>query len=155
MPQVIDPTIHKYLKILNSVQFFLLNILTAFRYAQYTCSIGILARSFLPCIPLVLVVWIDLLLDWAFHSKSIVLFLQAFERYVDSQPLRAIDRDAVPLLSHVLREMADFVKCEPQDIFLTENCTAGINTVIQSLSLKDDDSILTLNLGYGKCWVGT
>ena len=83
------------------------------------------------------------------------MFLQAFERYVDSQPLRAIDRDAVPLLSHVLREMADFVKCEPQDIFLTENCTAGINTVIQSLSLKDDDSILTLNLGYGKCWVGT
>ena len=69
--------------------------------------------------------------------------------------MRTVHREMLPLLSHVLREMADFVKCEPQDIFLTENCTAGINTVIQSLSLKDDDSILTLSLGYGKCWVGT
>ena len=70
---------------------------------------------------------------------------------MDSQPLRAKDRELVPLLCHVIREMAEFVRCEPRDLFLTNNVTYGVNTVLQSLIFKPGDIIATLNVGYGEC----
>ena len=69
---------------------------------------------------------------------------------MDSQPLRAIDREIVTILSHVMREMADYVKCQPQDLFLIENASAGINTILRSLSFTPEDKIMTLSLGYGQ-----
>jgi len=76
--------------------------------------------------------------------------MKEFERYMDSQPLRAKDRELLPLLAHVKRKMADFMCCDPVDIFLTENCTSGINTILKSLPFTTKDVILTLNIGYGK-----
>lgn len=69
---------------------------------------------------------------------------------MDSQPLRAIDRELVPILCHVLREMAEFVRCEPQDLILIENASAGIGTILKSLTFTPEDKIVTLSLGYGE-----
>lgn len=69
---------------------------------------------------------------------------------MDSQPLRAIDRELMPLLCHVTRETAEYVGCDAQDLVLIENATSGINIILKSLKLTPADSILTLSLGYGK-----
>jgi len=69
---------------------------------------------------------------------------------MDTQPLRAVDREMVPLLCHVKRKMAEYIKCDATDVFLTENCSAGINTILRSLEFGEGDAILTLSLGYGK-----
>lgn len=69
---------------------------------------------------------------------------------MDSQPLRAKDRELVPLMCHVIREMADYVKCDPRDIFLTTNTHYGVNTILQCLTFKPGDRIATLSVGYGK-----
>ncbi|XP_067946046.1 uncharacterized protein [Watersipora subatra] len=81
--------------------------------------------------------------------KESVIMSQAYERYMDSQSLRAVDREIIPLLSHTLREMADFMGCDAQDIFFMPNCTSGISTVLRSLPFSKDESILTTSLGYG------
>lgn len=78
------------------------------------------------------------------------VFVQAYERYMDTLPGPVIHREMIPLLSHVKRKMGEFVGCEGRDLFLIENCSAGINVVLRSLSFTATDSILTLSLGYGR-----
>lgn len=69
---------------------------------------------------------------------------------MDEQPLKAKDRELLPLLCHVIRECADFICCEPRDLVLVETATWGINTILRSLKFQPGDIILTLSLGYGK-----
>lgn len=63
--------------------------------------------------------------------------------------MSGIDREQVPLICHITREMAAFVNCEPQDLVLIENASAGTSTVLRSLQFGPGDTILTLSLGYG------
>lgn len=68
---------------------------------------------------------------------------------MDQQPLKVKDRELLPLLCHVIRESADFVGCQPQDLVLVETVSWGINTILRSLKFQPGDAILTLSLGYG------
>ncbi len=41
-----------------------------------------------------------------------------------------------------------FVGADPDDIVFVSNATTGVNAVLRSLDIQDDDSILCLNLAY-------
>lgn len=58
-------------------------------------------------------------------------------------------RELFPHVIRVLRELAEFVHCQPEDLVLLPNATTGLNTVIQNLSLAPGDTIYMLDVGYG------
>jgi selenocysteine lyase/cysteine desulfurase len=71
--------------------------------------------------------------------------------HVESQPLRFMDRESLPLLVHVIRRLASFVDCDAVDLILVPNVTYANNTVLKSLvkNFIPGDRILSLNITYG------
>ncbi|KAK9829074.1 hypothetical protein WJX72_003762 [[Myrmecia] bisecta] len=69
--------------------------------------------------------------------------------HCEKQPLRFLDRELFPHIVRVLRELAAFVHCRPQDLVVLPNATTGLNTVIQSIPLTVADAVFSLNIGYG------
>ncbi|MEW5307425.1 MAG: hypothetical protein WDW36_009823 [Sanguina aurantia] len=49
----------------------------------------------------------------------------------------------------VIREMAGFVHCRPQDLAFLSNATTALNVVIRSAGLRPGDTIYMLSIGYG------
>jgi len=74
-----------------------------------------------------------------------------WRQYCEIQPLRFFDRELFPLISYSIREMANYLKCPPSELYPLPNVTAGLNSVAQSfsLSLKKGDEVLCLSLTYG------
>ena len=68
--------------------------------------------------------------------------------YVESQPVRFVDREMLPLLAHVTRRLARFVGSDPSDIVLLPNASAAINTVIKSIKWCPGDTVYFLNTCY-------
>lgn len=69
---------------------------------------------------------------------------------LESQPLRFIDRELLPLLVHTTREVAKFVKAPPTSITLHNNVTTALNVLIgSSIDLPAGSRVLRLNLCYG------
>ncbi|GAB4816736.1 hypothetical protein N2152v2_003782 [Parachlorella kessleri] len=69
----------------------------------------------------------------------------------EEQPLSFLDRELFPQMLRVLRELAGWVHCRPEDLALVPNATTGLNTVISSFSsrLGPKDAIFSLDVGYG------
>ncbi|WIA22809.1 hypothetical protein OEZ86_009760 [Tetradesmus obliquus] len=74
---------------------------------------------------------------------------ELWRRHCELQPLRFIDRELFPQLVRVIRELAAFVNCRPQDLVLLPNATTGLNAVISSCKLQPGDTVYSLNIGYG------
>jgi len=68
---------------------------------------------------------------------------------MESQPLRFIDRELLPLLVYVTRQVAAFVNAPAQNVVLLSNVTTGLNSIIRSFPLKPGDRMMSLSLGYG------
>lgn len=68
---------------------------------------------------------------------------------MEAQPLRFLDREVLPLLVQVTREMALFVGCAPTDLTLHTNATTALNVLFKSFAFSPVDKVLRLNLAYG------
>lgn len=75
---------------------------------------------------------------------------QEFQIHMDTHPRKVIDRETVPLIAYVIREMADFVHCDPLDLVLIESTQLAISTILKSLHLSHEDTVLSLNTGCGE-----
>ena len=73
---------------------------------------------------------------------------QRWQIYVETQPLRALDRDLLPLIGFVIRKLAKFVKADPKNIVLVPNATNASTAVLKSFPFQPGDGILYLNVVY-------
>ncbi len=81
--------------------------------------------------------------------RPVIEVARRWQSHMESQPLRFIDRQLLPLLIYATREMAAFVKADPQDLVLIPNATTGLNSVFRSFKFVPGDRVLTLDIGYG------
>ena len=73
-----------------------------------------------------------------------------WEVYAESQPLRFYDREIIPLLADLIRLLAKQVlMCDPCELVLVENCTFAFNSIVESISIKPNEKILTFSTTYG------
>ena len=73
---------------------------------------------------------------------------QRWQEYVETQPLRAMDRDLPPLIAFVIRKLAKFVKADPKSLVFVPNATYATTAVLKSYPFNPGDAILYLNLVY-------
>ena len=76
---------------------------------------------------------------------------QRLRERVERQPLRFFIRDLEPLLEAARAELAQFVDVDPQDLVFVPNATAGVNTVLRSLTFEPGDELLTTDHEYNAC----
>lgn len=81
--------------------------------------------------------------------KPVIDVARRWQTHMESQPLRFIDRQLLPLLVHVTRQMASFIGADAQDIVLLHNVTTGLNTIFRSIDMREGDRVMTLDIGYG------
>ncbi|GAB1606931.1 probable L-cysteine desulfhydrase, chloroplastic [Argonauta hians] len=74
---------------------------------------------------------------------------QKYQRYTERQPLRFYDRQLLPLLVHITRQLAGFVGCDPTDLVLVSNVTTANSSVIRGIPFTQDDTIFFLSTIYG------
>ncbi|XP_064627884.1 uncharacterized protein LOC135487744 [Lineus longissimus] len=81
--------------------------------------------------------------------KPALDFAQAFQRYIDQQPLRFFDREMIPIMIDATRKIAEFLDIDPTDIVLIDNVTTAVNTVIKNINWSPGDKIFLLSTTYG------
>lgn len=80
--------------------------------------------------------------------------LEAQQRYreqLEREPVRFFLRELEPLLDASRAELASFVGADPEDLVFVPNATAGVNTVLRSLSFMPGDEICVTDHGYNAC----
>jgi len=70
---------------------------------------------------------------------------------VEKDPVRFYDEIAPKALLDARIAIANFVKCDSEDLALIENATSGVNTVLRSLDFNKNDEILIPNHAYQAC----
>lgn len=83
--------------------------------------------------------------------KPVIDYNHKLQAYSESQPLKFYDREVMPLMVHVIRRLANILKCKPSELVLVENCTFAFNSVLNSIEqdLKPHDEIFIFNTTYG------
>ncbi|KYF56434.1 penicillin epimerase, partial [Sorangium cellulosum] len=80
--------------------------------------------------------------------------LEAQQRYreqLEREPVRFFLRELEPLLDASRAELASFVGADAEDLVFVPNATAGVNTVLRSLSFAPGDEICVTDHGYNAC----
>ncbi len=76
---------------------------------------------------------------------------QEWQRRLEWQPVKFLQRDLPDLLQAARETLADFLGADPADIVYVPNPTFAVNTIARSLPLTLDDEVLTTNHEYGAC----
>lgn len=69
---------------------------------------------------------------------------------LESEPVRFF-RELESLLDRAREELASFIGADSQDLVFLPNATAGVNTVLRSLTWRSDEEILIVNYTYNAC----
>ncbi|XP_014790800.1 uncharacterized protein LOC106884095 [Octopus bimaculoides] len=75
--------------------------------------------------------------------------LEKYQRYVERQPLRFMDRELLPLLVDISRRLAKFVGCDPTDLVLLSNASTATSTILRGIPFTKEDTIFFLSTTYG------
>ena len=75
----------------------------------------------------------------------------ALRNQMESEPVRFVIDEFEPLYEENKIALAEFVKCNPNDLVFVRNATMGVNTILHSLKFNEGDEILIHNHGYGAC----
>jgi isopenicillin-N epimerase len=70
---------------------------------------------------------------------------------MERQPVQFLQRDLEGLLDEARRVLAGFVGANSDNLVFVANATAGVNTVLQSLSFEPGDELLVSNHEYNAC----
>jgi isopenicillin-N epimerase len=87
----------------------------------------------------------------AFGANLRIILEESYEwnKYCEEQPLRFYDRELLPLIVNSIREMAKFINCSPVDLYPLQNVTSGLNSIIKSINIEEEEEIMCLSLTYG------
>ena len=72
-------------------------------------------------------------------------------RRLESQPMRFFLREAPELLERARAVVADFLGADTGNLVFVTNATAGVNTVLASLTLRPGDELLLTDHEYASC----
>ncbi len=72
-------------------------------------------------------------------------------KIIEKDPVRFFEEIAPKALLKSRMAIANFVKCDHEDLALIENATSGVNTILKSLDFNIDDEILVPNHAYQAC----
>lgn len=70
---------------------------------------------------------------------------------LERDPVLFFVTDLEELLAFAREELASFVGADPDDLVFVPNATAGVNTVLHSLSFRHGDELLATNHEYRAC----
>jgi isopenicillin-N epimerase len=73
---------------------------------------------------------------------------QQWRDRMEAEPVRFFSHDLEPALDAARTALATFLGCEPPDLALVPNATAGTNTVLRSLRFAPGDELLTTDHAY-------
>ena len=98
--------------------------------------------------------------DWCFLNhgafggalKAATRIKRQYEDLMESQPLRFVDRQLLPLLVHATRSLAAFIGARPQDIVLTPNATTALNAAVTASVRNPADKVIFLDTIYNATW---
>jgi len=75
----------------------------------------------------------------------------AFREQMERQPIDFMDRRTEPLLDAARTALARVVGADTEDLVFVANATAGVNTVLRSLTFEPGDELLVTDHTYGAC----
>ena len=82
--------------------------------------------------------------------KPVLKYVAQWKEYAEMQPLKFYDREIMPLLVDLIRNLSKNVfKCRPCELVLVENCTFAFNSIFSSLKLNPEEKILIFSTTYG------
>lgn len=76
---------------------------------------------------------------------------RAWRDRMEREPVLFLARQLQAHLDGVRERLADFLDCDTGGLVLVPNATTGVNAVLRSLELGEDDEVLITNLGYNAC----
>ena len=76
---------------------------------------------------------------------------QRFQRQLESQPVRFLQRELPQLLSNARAKLADYIGAEHDEVVFVTNPTFAVNEIARSLELGVGDEVLVSDQEYGAC----
>jgi isopenicillin-N epimerase len=83
--------------------------------------------------------------------RPVLAFQQALREELEREPVRFLSRELEGRLDAARAALGAFVGADPDDLAFLSNATAGVNTVLKSLTLAAGDELLTTNHLYNAC----
>jgi len=83
--------------------------------------------------------------------RPVLKFQAALQDRLERQPMRFLVDDVERLWDEARRTLAKFVGADADGLVFVPNATAGVNTVLRSLSFQRGDELLITNHGYNAC----
>jgi isopenicillin-N epimerase len=81
--------------------------------------------------------------------KPIFNEFQRFQLELETQPTLFFQKKIVRYFKEARQSLGEYIGCDAEDVFFTQNPTFAINTIMKSLELEKDDEILSTNHEYG------
>ena len=78
------------------------------------------------------------------HTK-----LQEYQLLAEQNPDRWFRLDVQPRMDELRKKLSQYVNCDPADLVFVDNASAGINSILKSLKLGRNETILYYNVAYG------
>jgi len=70
---------------------------------------------------------------------------------LEREPVTFLDGEGEKRLDEARETLAEIIGAEPCDLVFVSNATAGVNTVLRSLTFNPGDQIIVTNHGYNAC----
>lgn len=83
--------------------------------------------------------------------KPILERQQALRLAMEREPVEFLVRELTPLLDESRGALAELLGADPADLVFVHNATAGVNSVLRSLTFRPGDEILVTTHDYNAC----
>ncbi|MBI4663649.1 MAG: aminotransferase class V-fold PLP-dependent enzyme [Verrucomicrobia bacterium] len=83
--------------------------------------------------------------------RSVLQFQREIQNRLERQPVQFFVRDLEPMLDQARSDLAQFLGADAEDLVFVPNATAGVNTVLRSLSFERGDELLVTDHEYNAC----
>ncbi|CAF3087981.1 unnamed protein product [Rotaria sp. Silwood2] len=75
--------------------------------------------------------------------------LQEYQLQAERNPDRWFRLDVQVAMEKLREKLSKYVNCNPDDLVILDNASSGINSILKSLKLKSNETILYYNVAYG------
>ncbi|CAF1041956.1 unnamed protein product [Rotaria sordida] len=75
--------------------------------------------------------------------------LQEYQLKAERNPDRWFRLDVQIEMENLRKKLSKYVNCDPDDLVIIDNVSAGINSILKSLKFQSNETILYYNIAYG------